>query len=445
MKTYEAFHITSYNWDKEHCVAKFHFQFDDDCTFTEVITFPKTSKSYNEEELQKSLQALHVVLGLSYYKAYAPNTIAVHTTTLTEQQKKFFTTIYEKGLGEFWYKNDIDWRKKIHFINTSQHFATSTNSAKIENRKSKIENPLVPIGGGKDSVVTISLLQKAGITPTLFRVGSHPLITKQAQIAQCPLLTIERSIDPKLQKLNENGVLNGHIPITAIVSCIGICTAILHGHDAVIFSNEHSANEGNTFWKDLEVNHQWSKSFEFESMFRTFLQEEIQTNIAYFSLLRPLTEVAITRHFAGLPQYYFCTTSSNSNWRIWKEKATTLWGEDEKSAFVFALYLTALEEDTVLEIFDDNLFSKPQILETYRQLLGIKDIKPFECVGTAKEVQYAFLYCLENGKMLHTEAMQMFKDEALLDAPSIPELEEELFAIHNQHFVPEDLLTVLKP
>ena len=143
--------------------------------------------------------------------------------------------------------------------------------------------------------------------------------------------------------------------------------------------------------------------------------------------------MAITRHFAKYEQYYFCSTSSNANWRIWKEQPTELWGTDEKSAFVFALYLTALEDTTVLDIFGTNLFTEPELLSTYRELLGIEGIKPFECVGTPKETTYAFLKCFEEGKMLHTDAMEMFKEEVLPTCPSSNDLEAELYALTEEH------------
>ena len=221
MKQYQTFHFSSYTWDPATYTAEFEFKLDDEYTFTEVLTFPKSEHAYNKAELNKALFSLHIALGISYFKTCLPPKIQIHTGELTNNQREFFITLYQKGLGEFWYKNEIDWHGKINFP-----AATADSTTVHVPEPAMPSKPLVPIGGGKDSIVSIETLKKIGTSPTLFRIGGHPLITKQAEVAKLPLLTIDRAIDRQIKDLNEQGALNGHIPITAIVSLIAVVTAI---------------------------------------------------------------------------------------------------------------------------------------------------------------------------------------------------------------------------
>ena len=163
----------------------------------------------------------------------------------------------------------------------------------------------VPVGGGKDSIVTIECLRQAGEPLVLFSLGNAAPIEATIAQAGLPAIRVTRRLDPALFALNEAGALNGHVPITGILSLIVVACAIIHGFDAIAMSNEHSASAPNI----ADVNHQYSKSFEFEQAFSRLLERHVVTGVRYFSLLRPLTEVAIARRFArhagvfsGIPQ-----------------------------------------------------------------------------------------------------------------------------------------------
>lgn len=415
-----------------------HYAIDDAYTFTETIAWPSNTPfaNYNQQQLDAALSALHIAAGISYFKTFLPTSITVSYRFLSPAELQFWHTVYTKGLGEFWYVNQLDPTGKITFKNTQPEPSNDGLSSLPE--RTKITNPLVPIGGGKDSIVTIELLKKAGFTPTLFRVGSHPLITKQAEIAGLELLNVERTLDTKLQQLNNQGAYNGHIPVTAINSCIATVTSILYGYDSVLLSNERSANEGNTTYHGLDVNHQWSKSLEFEALFRDYLEEQNIT-VQYLSDLRSLSEIQITTIFCKYPEYLPHSTSCNANWRIWKDKPTSLWGTDAKSAFVFALYSIFLSEAKLLKVFGKNLFNEPATQPHYRQLLGLEELKPFECVGTPNETMYAFARCMQQSKWQNSLAMQLFKAEVADKPLNMQAIEAEVLTSTNEHFLPPEL------
>ena len=174
-------------------------------------------------------------------------------------------------------------------------------------------------------------------------------------------------------------------------------------------SNEKSANIGNVEYLGKQINHQWSKSGEFETMFDTYVRQHIDPDLKYFSALREMTELEIAGEFMRHPQYFMCTTSCNRNWKIAGEKQEERWcGTCPKCAFVFALFAAYLKKDIVLEIFGKNIFENAETIPLYKQLLGMEGFKPFECVGTPEETKEAFAMIQKRGEFDETLVIEMF-------------------------------------
>ncbi|MBI2524056.1 endonuclease domain-containing protein, partial [Candidatus Peregrinibacteria bacterium] len=321
------------------------------------------------------------------------------------------------------------------------------------------ERVLVPMGGGKDSVVTLELLRHSGLHCTMLRMGPHPLIKKLAQKTDLPLLQIERTLSPALFTINAEGALNGHVPITAYLSILAIVVALLYEFRTVVMSNERSANVGSLLFHGKEVNHQWSKSLAFEHLFQEYLRTFITPDLQYFSLLRPWSELRIAHAFSHFPQYFDCTSSCNANWKITKQsllresggamkrlseaKSASWCGQCPKCAFTFALYAAFLPKEKVLQIFQKNLFEDQALLQTYMALLGIEGVKPFECVGTPEETKAAFLLARERGEFNDTPAMQLFFEREL---PHITDTTKNIQAALDptvDHAIPPAYSTVL--
>jgi hypothetical protein len=367
--------------------------------------------------------------------------------------------VYTQGLGEFFYKNDVDFRGLINFPAQAVSSELSAMSPKPKAQSPKL---LIPIGGGKDSIVTIELLKKSKVPMTLLRVGNHPLIDDVVKIAGVPLLSVDRRLDPQLFKLNADGALNGHVPITAYLSVLSIVLGELYGFTDIAFSDERSADEGNTEMHGMTINHQWSKSIEFEKALRAYVQNEA-IDINYFSFLRPLSELHIVQQFAQYPQYFAHFTSCNANWRILGkselrgQKATSSseptahsskpagrWcGHCPKCAFAFALCAAFLPKQTVIDIFETNLFEDASLLPLYRELLGIEGIKPFECVGTPEETYAALSLADVSGDWDGTPIMEMFHEQEM-DLPYEPEaIINNLLQPSSEHCIPEQFKPLL--
>lgn len=439
MKAYKSFIFESYGFDPASGRIELTYSLDGEVTFVETVTAGKTDMSkVDSAALERALFGLHLIGGASYYKTCCPKQIIVKSGKLTEEQALFWHDVYEKGLGEFFYKNKIDFRGLIKFPVDPEAPAPLPATRNPQ----PATNPLVPIGGGKDSMVTIELLRSAGIDVTLFRMGGHPIIESLAKEAELPLLTVERSLPASLFKLNEEGALNGHVPITGFLSFLGVVVSLLRGHDAFILSNERSANEGNVLYHGVEINHQWSKSAEFEKAFSDYLRRYVTPDVRVFSLLRPLSELHIAQLCAAFPQYLPLVTSCNANWKILKEKSAKKWcGVCPKCAFSFCLFSAFLDKRELVRMFGSNFYEDVELLPLYRELLGLAGFKPFECVGTPEETRAAFRMALDQREFSLTPAMKMYQKE-VTSKPTDDDI-KALLKPAKDHLIPDAYLPAL--
>ena len=182
--------------------------------------------------------------------------------------------------------------------------------------------------------------------------------------------------------------MNGHVPITGILSFIMACGAILYEYDSVVMSNEGSASEGNMEFGGIDINHQYSKSLEFELDFESYIKTHVMTDFKYFSLLRPLSETGIACLFSTQAKYFDDFKSCNLNFRI--DEGVRQYGwccTCPKCHFVFLALSPFIEKERLIEIFGGNILADIAQEDGYRELLGLKGHKPFECVGEIEECQ----------------------------------------------------------
>jgi hypothetical protein len=305
------------------------------------------------------LESLHLILGISYYKLYCPKNIKIRNFTLSREQSQFWNTVYTKGLGEFFYVNEIDFRDHINFPFESNKSELPSQDIETE------EKALVSVGGGKDSIVSLEIVRESGMPFELFSMNSYHIINDVARVAGKTMHTIQRIIDPQLIEYNKRpDALNGHIPISAIYAFVSILYASINKYKYVVYSNERSSNYGNAQYLGETVSHQWSKSQEFEDLFRSYVQKNITESVEYFSLLRPLYEIQIAKIFTLLPQYFEVFSSSNHNFKMKHDNRNRWDYTSAKTAFVFCLLAAFLPRSHMNKIFGANLFDKPE-LETF--------------------------------------------------------------------------------
>ncbi|CAN5247557.1 UDP-N-acetyl-alpha-D-muramoyl-L-alanyl-L-glutamate epimerase [soil metagenome] len=398
-----AFRFTSRSFDPATGEARLGYAFDDLPEMVETIRFPGAPFTLDDARaaaVSRALLLLHLIAGVSYYKAAVPPDIVIEGAPIDAATADLMQLLYENGLGEFAYRNGLQLRGKIVFPHASQATGdslASPASASVSSGANALapaaglhDHALVAIGGGKDSLVSIEALRRVGVAQTVSWIGSSPLIRACAERTGLPTLNITRTLAPALFEYNKRGALNGHIPVTAVNSAILALAALLQGAHAVVFSNERSASYGSLIPGTGEVNHQWSKGWEFEQRLAAHLKSHVAADLQYFSLLRPLSELAVARQFARTDHYDAWFSSCNRNFHILGERPAQRWcGACPKCHFVFLALAPFMPKPRLMAIFGRNLLDEAEQAPGFDALLEYRDHKPFECVGEGIESRAA--------------------------------------------------------
>ncbi len=442
------FEFSAYHLSKEKKEITFDyqikFQSSESLSFTEKIFLPSSLlwKNISEPLFDRILQQIHLVLGISYWKMFAPSKIVIKTTKLNQKQAQFWNTVYTKGLGEFFYRNKIkDFSQLINFPYRPQ----------VKNQPipySRQNRALVAVGGGKDSIVTIEFLKKQNlpITGTVVETGKpYPLITKVIQQANINFLIIKRIPDPKLFELSKkSNIYKGHVPISAIYAFLDLLAAVIYDYRYIIFSNEKSADENNVEKDGQAINHQWSKSSEFELLFNSYVKNYITPDIKYFSLLRPLYELKIAQYFSQFPQYFPIFASCNRNFSITNPNPHNHWcGVCAKCASVFLLLASFIKKDDLVKIFAKNLFKDEKLIPLYKQLIGLESPKPFDCVATIDESRLALSLIWKKQEYQDSPIIKLFEKEILPRFKNIDSLKQKILSIGSLDNLPEQFKFLL--
>lgn len=349
--------------------------------FTETVRLPPPARPPGPAALatlDRVLELLYLAAGTSYYKLAAPREVDLGAVRLGEKAMPWAGALFRSGLAEFAYRNNLPHVLELELTGGREPAIAAPPPGPPDGR------PLVPVGGGKDSLVTVEALRAAGFAPVLMAVNPNQLLTGVLEVAALPRLPVTRSLDRQVFELNRAGAYNGHVPVTAINSLVAVAVAVLHGLGPVVMSNERSASAPNLPWRGHQVNHQWSKGLAAEQLLREALAAQAGLPDAYFSLLRPMSELHIARLFARFSAYDELVTSCNAAFRIAGRSARWC-GDCPKCRFVFLALAPFLPRHRLLAIFGSDLLADPGHLPGYRELAGVTRHKPFECVGEPAE------------------------------------------------------------
>lgn len=398
--------------------------------FTETLRLPPPPATPSADAvaaLHRVLELLYVAAGTSYYKVAAPQRVDLDAVRLSDKALPWATALYRQGLAEFAYTNDLPHVLRLEL----------TPAAGAPDPAPDFDNagrrPVVPIGGGKDSVVSVEALR--GYEPVLLSVNPNELRTGVMDVTGLRQLLVTRSLDPLLFELNRAGAYNGHVPVTAINSLVAVAAAVLHGLGPVVMSNERSASVANVEWRGHEVNHQWSKGIEAERQLREALTAHAGLPEAYFSLLRPLSELHIAKLFARFDAYDQVVTSCNAAFRFAGRSARWC-GNCPKCRFVFLALAPFMPRTRLLRIFGADLLADSSQLPGYRELAGITRHKPFECVGEPAETLTALRMLAGRPEWREAAVVRQLRTE--VDHPQwLPDAEAAaVFSAGAPHYAP---------
>lgn len=357
----------------------FHFDIPELSNFNPSILIEKeTIINNNKEYIDYLVFHIGLIELISYWKCTCSPNVIIRAGYLNEKQINWFKKLYYNGLGEFFYLNGIDVNVE-KFMNIS----CSADNKELPLIDYGGKGNLIAIGGGKDSTVSLELLN--GMDNTCFMINpKEPGIECIKVAGYDNYLKIERYLDKNLLELNNKGFLNGHTPFSALVAFVSFLSAYLTNKKYIILSNEGSANESTIL--GTNINHQYSKTYEFENDFNEYSKKYFKLNIKYFSLLRCLSEFQIAMLFSNYKKYHHVFKSCNvgSKSLPWKWCCNC-----SKCLFVYIILSPFLAPDELISIFGEDMYANKEMLSTFEELLGYAETKPFECVGTYNEVRYA--------------------------------------------------------
>ena len=366
---------------------------------------------------------------VSYWKCACPKKVTVKAGTLTKEQCAWWKKLYFNGLGEFFYKNNIT----TDLDSFMEIIPEKSDMPALKSEKHH-DGFLVPIGGGKDSIVTIELLPPYKEKTQCYIInprGATLGCANTAGFGEDAIVGVRRTIDKELLNRNADGYLNGHTPFSAVVAFSSYLFAYLKGLKYIALSNESSANESNV--QGTNINHQYSKSTEFERDFRNYVAQYLDDSIQYFSMLRCWSEWQIAKKFVQYPKYFSVFQSCNLG-----SKTDTWCGKCAKCLYVYILLSAFLDDDTLIGIFGLDMLDVADFRPMFEGLIYEDVDKPFECVGTKEEIRLA----------LYTAAQQRGENLPLLLREYMDKNPEKPATLDNYYdrdnFIPEELKPLLK-
>lgn len=366
---------------------------------------------------------------ISYWKCVCPEEVIIKCGYLNEEQISWFKKIYYYGLGEFFYLNNIEVS-----IDDFMHITCDYKNEELKQEDYFGTGCLIPIGGGKDSNVTLEILGSKN--NDCFMLNPKDVSLKCSELAgfNNNQVIFKRTIDKNLITLNKEGYLNGHTPFSALLAFITFFAAYEHDKKYIALSNENSANEATVI--GTKVNHQYSKSYEFENDFNYYAKKYFKVDIKYFSFLRPLSELQIAYIFSRYPKYHSVFKSCN----VGSKKTQWQWCCNcGKCLFVYIILSPFLYKDDLVKIFGEDLYEKESLKEIFLELIGSSKTKPFDCVGTIKEVRYALSLTINKIDGPLPYLLKYYKENYELS------LEEDLLsAYNNDNNLDEEYEVILK-
>ena len=403
-KQFPEFRYQNYSWNvsKNNLIINFVFVVSDIIFSPQIIIENIDIEQFNKLD-KKAIDNLVFHLGLaeipSYWKAFCSPLITITAGYLSADQISWWKKLLISGMGQFYYENKINFKKR-NFLDIK--VVDKTNKARLAMAKGG--KTLIPLGGGKDSSVTLEILSQK-LTTGVFVLNETKAQKDVFLRSNCNnVIRVKRIIDPKLLELNTQGFLNGHTPFSSVIAFLSITASYLFGYKHVALSNEASSEEGNVEYFGSKINHQYSKSLEFEKDFQSYNNKYL-SNIVYFSFLRPLLDVQISELFSTMDKYFEVFRSCNLG-----QKNDTWCGNCSKCLSTYILLYPFVDTNKIINLFGNDLFKSERLLTILKDLVVDHRVKPFECVGTREELKICLVYIIHNYKERLPLLLNWFKN-----------------------------------
>ena len=429
---YENFSI---NRGKNYLKATFHFNLAGTYFFNpEIEILPRSFYDFDslgDEIIENLVFQIGMVELISYWKAACPPNVIIRSGNLSKEQILWWKKLYFNGLGEFFYLNEIETEPE-----TFMEISSEGKPFPVSDIALNSNNVLVPVGGGKDSVVTLEILKNSEFQVLPFIVNPREASVRTIEIAgfnEDHSIFVNRTLDKELLKLNEMGFLNGHTPFSALLAFTSTLAALASGTKYIALSNENSANQSTV--PGSKINHQYSKSLEFENDFSEYLKQYIHRELEYFSFLRPLNELQIAALFSGYQKHFKSFRSCNVG-----SKTDSWCGHCPKCLFTYIILSPFLDERTLADIFGADLLADKSLERVFKELTGLVDVKPFECVGTPQEVNVSLW---QKASLQEDKPILMNQFKSIYEGLQKADFDELLKNMSDEHNLPKSFLKLL--
>jgi hypothetical protein len=383
-RKYPVFRYRGFEFDRARSGVTIRFRFDipPDISFAPEVRLEAVADgwhSVSEEHLDNVVFHLGLIEALSYWKVTASQTVEIAAGPLTAEQVGWWQDLLLHGMGEFFYRNDIDFTSAdfVRIVSAGSVPRATAYAGSLPGRS------VLTIGGGRDSALAGAVLGESGHPLTCMMLNPSSAAQQiAARVTSKDPIIIRRSICPELLELNRQGFLNGHTPFSAYLGFLGAVCLLLYGYSNVVVANERSSEESNVRYRGRDINHQYSKSFRFERLFDEYLQQYLVASGRYFSYVRPLYELQIGKAFANFPAYFDLFKSCNRN------RSDSWCGQCPKCLSVFLTMYPFVPRAALIRVFGSDLLDREENIPILGELAGLT-LKPFECVATTAEIAAA--------------------------------------------------------
>jgi hypothetical protein len=388
--------------------------------------------------------ALHVALfQLNAVASLRPDVIdlGVYARFLTPELARLWTTVFRQVWGQ--------WRWQHGLRDYVPEFA----SRPIEAEPAPARAPDGPTellafcGGGKDSLVALKLLERAGLpfatlgyAHSIYGGGAyqHALLDRlggaTARVRAERQWIVDDFLDSPVVELRADlgvqSLLAAETPASVFAA---LPIALARGYRGLVVAHEASANAPNLDWEGEPINHQWGKGWEAEQLLDRYVREHLVGNVRYFSVLAPVHDEVIFELLARDAELAPLTHSCNVR-KPWC-------GECAKCAYVWLQFAAHLPAEIVEQTFGANLGERAVNQLHFRQLLGLAEHTPFECVGSAPEARLALELARQRGA-LGDRLTALAEQIGPIDVPALARPLVELAPVHG---MPEHVAAAVMP
>lgn len=396
--------LSSVTWSRHQLVMRFAL---DDLVFATTCWYPDIDLLDLDRRFGREfMERVHVHTALFEVNKIAslrPGALDLgpYAKHHTEALEGLWRTVFHNVWAQWRYENDLPDAEPPPW--TSRPSAASASPCRLDTNAHEY---LLFCGGGKDSLVSMKLLERGDVP-----FASLAYSSSVYGVASPQLQRIDRLLDQGVARRRHRTIVLDDFfdaPVLALYgeslgvrsvtaaetpsSIFGAMPILLaRGYASAVLGNEASANTGNLVWEKTgeAVNHQWGKSLAAERLLDDYIRAELCADTGVFSVLMPLHDVVIfslLRNDPGaLPFAHSCNVS-----KPWCRRCA-------KCAYVWLGYRAHLPDALVTAIFPEDLLEVPENFAHFHDMMGLGAHTPFECIGQVEESRLALLLCRARG------------------------------------------------